>query len=107
VFKAHRRWYHSTLGLTVTKNKKTFAVWVQGLRFRGWLPAFSGVRFPRARICPTCTLRVVHLGRSTCHAISGRGVQSTREHAPSPVGFKASSSPVLLSSLELSDTQSL
>ena len=37
-------------------------------------PPFSSRQLPRAQI-----LRVVHLGRSTCHAISGQGDQSCEE----------------------------
>ena len=85
-------------------------------------------------------MRVVHLGRSTCHAISGRGDELIRprptavtpshhhatswinstlcmalaagrhcdpaqpEHLPTPHLCRSSSSSLLLSSLELSDT---
>ena len=40
-------------------------------------PLYIELRRPRG-FPATHTLRVVHLGRSTCHAISGRGGESTR-----------------------------
>ena len=64
MFKAHRLLYHSTLGLSVIKKKKKKKSKASGLRMRR----------------ESNHLRVVHLGRSTYHTISGRGDYSTRIH---------------------------
>ena len=78
MLKAHRLLYHSTLELRIIKKKTRARDSLEGARNLRDFPALFVIVDARPHHVvvqqrPYLLVRVVHLGRSTCHAIRGRG----------------------------------